>query len=278
MKSIISILMAVMSFLGGHAMQFEIRLNPEKYNMITLESGNLPAPVKEYTEDYVQLSDVKMHYRRYGSGKEPMILIHGNGGNANSLSEAAEYFANDYTVYVTESRCQGQSSDPGVISYELMAKDIYEFGTAMQLSKPVIMGHSDGGMVALAVAANYPDFPGAIISCGSNSKPSGFWPYFKIGVWFSNLFSPDKLNDLMLEQPDYTEEYLQRITCPSYIVCGEFDIMKLSDTIFIHENVPGSDMAVVKGSGHSTYMSHDGGKAYRLATDWLAKQNIKTTG
>lgn len=261
--------MALISFLGGHAMQLEIRLNPEKYNLISLETENLPEPVKEYSEDFIQLSEVNMHYRKYGNGEQALILIHGNGGNANSLSEAAEYLANDYTVYVTESRCHGQSSDPGVISYELMAKDIYEFGTALNLEKPIIMGHSDGGMIALAVASNYPDFPGSIISCGSNSNPSGFWPYFRIGVWFSNLFEPDKLNDMMLEQPDFNEEYLSRITCPSYIVCGEFDIMKLSDTIFIHDNAKGSDMAVIKGSGHSTYMSQNGAMAYRLATDWL---------
>lgn len=271
MKGIVSVFMAILSFITGHVMQVDIVFNPDKYNVITLEATDLPSPVKDYDDNFIQLSDVRMHYRKYGNGGEPFILIHGNGGGAHSLAEAAEYLANEYTVYVPESRCQGQSSDPGVITYELMAKDIYEFGTALGLEKPIIMGHSDGGMVALAVAANYPDFPGKIISCGSNSKPSEFWPYFRIGVWFSNLFKHDKLNDLMLYEPDFTEEYLGRITCPAYIVCGEFDIMKLSDTIYIHENVKGSDMAVIKGAGHSAYMSQNGGKAYTLAHQWLSK-------
>lgn len=271
MKIFISIFMALLSFLYGHIQQIDIRLEPEKYNLISLDTSVLPEPCSEYAEGFVELSDVKMHYRVYGSNKPSLILIHGNGGNADSLSEAAEYLANDYTVYVTESRCHGQSSDPGVTSYELMAKDIYEFGTKLGLNKPVIMGHSDGGMVSLAVAANYPDFPSSIISCGSNSKPSGFWPYFKIGVWFSNLFEYDKLNDLMLYEPNYTEEYLSRITCPSYIVCGEFDIMKMSDTQFIHNNIKNSDMAVIKGATHSSYMSQDGKQAYVLAIQWLNK-------
>lgn len=269
MKSIVSIIMVLVSFFTNHLMQADIRIEPDKYNLITLDTSELPEPIKEYTEGFVQLSDVKMHYRVYGYGKSPLILIHGNGGNANSLSEAAEYLANDYTVYVTESRCHGQSSDPGVTSYELMAKDIYEFGTALNLTKPVIMGHSDGGMVAIAVAANYPDFPDKIISCGSNSKPSEFWPYFRIGVRINNLFKPDKLNNLMLEQPDFSEEYLARITCPAYIVCGEFDIMKISDTLYIHESIDGSDMAVIKGATHSSYMSQDGRQAYILAKNWL---------
>lgn len=269
MKSIISFFMILLLFLNGHLMQLEIRIEPEKFNLISLDTSDLPDPITGYSEDFVQLSDVNMHFRVYGSGKKPLILIHGNSGDANSLSEAAEYLANDYTVYVTESRCHGLSSDPGVISYELMAKDIYEFGTKLKLEKPVIMGHSDGGMVSLAVAANYPDFPGAIISCGSNSNPSTFWPYFRIGVRFSNFFHKDKLNDLMLEQPDFTADYLSRITCRAYIVCGEFDIMKLSDTVFIHESIQNSDMAVIKGADHSSYMSHNGKKAYILAKTWL---------
>ncbi len=269
MKSVISVFMALLSFIGGHFMQLEIIFVPEKYNLISLDVSAVPEPCRDYTEGFVQLSDVNMHYRVYGKDKSPLILIHGNGGSADSLSEAAEYLANDYTVYVTESRCHGQSSDPGVISYELMAKDIYEFGNALGIEKPVVMGHSDGGMISLALAAAYPDFPAAIISCGSNSNPSTFWPYFRIGVRISNLFKKDKLNDMMLEQPDFTEEYLSRIICPSYIVCGEFDIMKLSDTLFIHNSIKDSDMAVVRGASHSSYMSQNGKKAYVLATDWL---------
>ncbi len=270
MKSVISIFMAIISFFYGHFTQLDLRIEPDKYNLISLDTSVLPNPITEPKEDtFIQLSDVKMHYRVYGDGEKSLILIHGNGGSVNSLREAAEYLANDYTVYVTESRCHGQSSDPGVISYELMAKDIYEFGQRLGLEKPIIMGHSDGGMVSIAVASNYPDFPGAIISCGSNSNPSTFWPYFRIGVRSDNLKEKDKLNDMMLEQPDFNEEYLARITCPAYIVCGEFDIMKLSDTVYIHENIKGSDMAVIKGADHSSYMSHDGKKAYVLATNWL---------
>lgn len=274
MNKIICIIMVIASFVSGHIMQADLRLEPEKYNLISLSEDNLPIPNKDYKEGFAQLSDINMHYRVYGEGKPPMILIHGNAGSAASLSEAAGYFANDYTVFVTESRCHGQSSDPGVISYELMAKDIYEFANIMSIKKPLIVGHSDGGMVALAIASAYPDFPGAIVSCGSNSRPSEFWPYFRAGVFISNVFKPDKLNDMMLEQPDFDEEFLHRISCPAYIVCGEFDIMKLSDTVYIHENVIGSDMAVIKGADHSSYISKNGRKAYRLVTDWVNNRAV----
>ncbi len=275
MEALISILLTFTTLAGGLASQIDFIFNPQKYNAIELDTSAVPAPVEEPSEDsFIQLSQVKMHYRIYGSGKTPLVLIHGNGGSVNSLKEAASYLANDYTVYLPESRCHGQSSDPGEISYELMATDLKEFIEAMGLEKPVIMGHSDGGINAITLAAMYPDIPGAIISTGANSHPKTFKLYFPLGVAVKNLFKPDKLNDMMLTLPDFTPEYLSRITCPAYIVGGQFDIMWISDTVYIHENIKGSDMAIVKGASHSTYMSQDGKKAYVLATQWLNEKGI----
>lgn len=272
MKKFLSVILILVLLVaaGGGAWQIYVRKQSQKYNLITLDKSSLPNPVTEpETDDFVQLSEVKMHYQIYGHGKTPLILIHGNGGSVKSLCEAASYLANDYTVYLTESRCHGQSSDPGKISYSLMAKDMSEFIKAMNLEKPLIMGHSDGGMIAIALAAEYPDLPGAIISCGSNSRPSTFKPYFTIGVKINNLFHKDKLNDMMLTLPDFNKDYLSKITCPAYVVAGEYDIMWLSDTVYIHSAIKNSDMAIIKSASHSSYMSHDGGQAYILAKDWF---------
>ena len=270
MKTFMTLVLTFTTLFSGLASQIDFILNPQKYNAITLDTSRVPTPVEEpETDDFVQLSQVRMHYRVYGKGKPPLVLIHGNGGSVNSLKEAALYLANDFTVYLPESRCHGQSSDPGEISYELMAKDIKEFIDAMGLKKPVVMGHSDGGINAITLASMYPDVPGAIISTGANSHPKTFKLYFPLGVAIKNLFAPDKLNDMMLTLPDFTPEYLGRITCPAYIVSGQFDIMWISDTVYIHENIKGSDMAIVSGASHSTYMSQDGKKAYVLATGWL---------
>jgi pimeloyl-ACP methyl ester carboxylesterase len=150
-KIIGSVALAVV--VGAGIWQVSVHEKSKKYNMITLETSNVPPPVTSpIKEDDIQLSEVKMHYSVYGKSGYPLILVHGNGGSQESLKEAAKYLANDYTVYVIESRCHGQSSDPGVISYDLMAKDIKEFIEEMKLEKPYLMGHSDGGINALTVA------------------------------------------------------------------------------------------------------------------------------
>lgn len=275
MKAILAFFMAVTALLQGVAAQIDVLVRPAAYHVISPDTSSLPAPVETPRADtFIQLQDVRMHYRVYGSGKQPLLLIHGNGGSVRSLEEAATYLANDYTVYLPESRCHGESSDPGVISYHLMAADLVQFIEALSLEKPLIMGHSDGGIIAITLAAEYPDVPGAIISCGANSNPQTFKPYFPLGVFFKNLFKKDKLNDMMLTEPDFTEDFLAQITCPAYIVCGQFDIMWLTDTRFIHQSIRGSDMAVVRFANHSSYISQDGKQAYALAKDWFLKKGL----
>ncbi len=262
--------LALAVVVGAGIWQVVVRQQSKKYNMITLDTNNVPSPVvSPVKETDIQLSEVKMHYSVYGEQGHPLILVHGNGGSQNSLKEAATYLANNYTVYVIESRCHGQSSDPGVISYDLMAKDIKEFIEALGLHKPYLMGHSDGGINALTVAYTYPDLLGGFISCGANTTPNTFKPYFTIGVKVNDIFNPNKLNDMMLTQPQMNEELLSRITCPAYIVAGEYDIMWLSDSVLIHESIKDSKIAIIKGGNHSSYISQDGKQAYVLAHEFF---------
>ena len=260
---------AVATVIGVSAWNLYIRNESKKYNLITLDEPDI-APIATPAEEFdIELSEITMHYAVYGDEGYPLILVHGNGGNKGSLKEAAEYLASDYKVYVIESRCHGQSSNPGVISYDLMAKDIKEFIEALGLEKPYLMGHSDGGINALTVAYTYPDLLGGFISCGANTTPKTFKPYFPLGVKILDTFKPSILNDMMLTLPQMNAELLSKITCPAYIVAGEYDIMWLSDTVFIHQCIEGSKIAIIKGADHSSYISQNGKQAYTLAKEFF---------
>ncbi|MBR3816078.1 MAG: alpha/beta hydrolase [Clostridia bacterium] len=261
---------ALAAAFGITANKAYIRKESEKYNLIVLDTTAVPEPVAgPVIEADIELSEVTMHYAVYGDKGHDLILVHGNGGSKESLREAAQYLANDYKVYVPESRCHGQSSDPGEISYDLMAKDLKEFIEAMGMEKPYLMGHSDGGINALTLAYTYPELLGGFISCGANTVPETFKPYFTIAVKLSDIFRPDKLNEMMLTLPQMNEELLSKIICPAYIVAGENDIMWLSDTVFIHECIKDSKIAIIKNGDHSSYISKDGKQAYVLAKEFF---------
>ena len=263
---------ALAAVVGAGIWQIYVRQQSKEYNLITLDTENVPeaytGEIKEYD---IELNDITMHYAVYGDKGHDLILVHGNGGSKESLKQAASYLANDYKVYVIESRCHGQSSDPGVISYDLMAKDIKEFIEKTGLVKPYLMGHSDGGINALTVAYTYPDLLGGFISCGANTTPDTFKPYFTLGVKFFDMLEHNKLNDMMLTLPQMNEQLLSKITCPAYIVAGEYDIMWLSDSVFIYKSIENSQIAIIKGANHSSYISQDGKQAYVLAKSFFTE-------
>lgn len=252
--------------LGAGIWLTSVHFGSKKHNLISLDASSSPEPITTKADEKdIELSDVRLHYAVYGDGeKKPLILLHGNANNHKMLDETARCLANDYTVYSIDSRCHGESSDPGEISYDLMAKDVKEFIEKLDLKKPYIVGHSDGAIVALTVAYSYPNLLGGLVSCGANTNPKTFKAFFTITVKLNNKRNPDKLNDMMLTEPNITKDDLSKITCPAYIVAGEFDIMDLSDTAFIHDSIKDSKIAIVKSEDHSSYIRDNGKKAYAL--------------
>lgn len=274
MKGILSVILSFWYCFTGLASTAEIRLNPEKYNYSEVEILDVPDEVSEPDfNGYVQLEEVNMHYVKLGSGDRALVFIHGNGGSLYSLYSIASRFSGKYTVYAIDERCHGQSSDPGVITYDAMGEDIYQFCNAMNLVKPVLVGHSDGAIVAITSASVHPDYYGGIVSMGANSRPESAWFQFRFWVRWENLLQKDKLNDLMLSGPDFTEEYLGRINCPAYVVSGDADLMPVYDTYYIYSNIPDSDIKVIKGADHGSYLD-DREMGYSLIYSWLESKGL----
>ncbi|MGN0523926.1 MAG: alpha/beta fold hydrolase [Eubacterium sp.] len=228
---------------------------------------------KKTNDEFVQLSQVNMHYVTQGDGKQAVILLHGNGSNLNDLNGIAKKLSKDYTVYSLDSRCHGKSTDTEEITYDLMADDVYEFINELGVENPYIIGHSDGGIVALTLASKYPDSVGAVVACGANSNPQGLEEKFFNSIKKSNDKKPNKLYDLMLNYPDLTEDEFSKIKCPCLILAGEKDIVQRSDTEFIANSISDSRLIILKGENHSSYITISGKKAYQLSTDFFNSIN-----
>jgi len=57
---------------------------------------------------FITIDGAKLYYETYGSG-EPLVLIHGNGGNIAYMKPQIEYFARMYKVIVMDCRGRGKS-------------------------------------------------------------------------------------------------------------------------------------------------------------------------
>ncbi|MBQ3262648.1 MAG: alpha/beta hydrolase [Oscillospiraceae bacterium] len=105
----------------------------------------------------VECQDFAMEYFRFGSGARTMVILPGLSvqsvmGSAEAVAAAYASFAEDYTVYVFDRR----ETLPEVYSVPEMARDTAEAMKALGLKDTYLFGASQGGMMALVIAIEYP--------------------------------------------------------------------------------------------------------------------------
>ncbi len=105
---------------------------------------------------------MELFYRQFGSG-EPVIILHGLFGLSDNWVTHAKKMAAHFTVYLPDLRNHGQSPHSPTFNYAAMADDLHEFIQQHNLHKPVIIGHSMGGKVAMWFALEYPDMVDKLI-------------------------------------------------------------------------------------------------------------------
>jgi proline iminopeptidase len=113
-----------------------------------------------------------------------LLLLHGgpgfdHSGMANTLAPLADVAQ----LVLLDHRGQGRSDgdDPAQWNLDRWVPDIAEFCDALELDRPTILGQSFGGVVALAVAARYPDLPSKLIVSSSLARfrPDRAFPMFE---------------------------------------------------------------------------------------------------
>jgi pimeloyl-ACP methyl ester carboxylesterase len=103
-----------------------------------------------------------LNYREMGSG-QVVILIHGFPMNQHVWDDLAEKLCDTYHVVTFDLPGFGKSAHlPTGFSLEDVASVVLKFIREKKYQNPIIIGHSLGGYVALALAAQAPEVPGGI--------------------------------------------------------------------------------------------------------------------
>ena len=103
------------------------------------------------------LQDAEIHWYEAGQGR-PIIMLHGLAGNLRNFTYAlTEQLDKDYRVIAIDRAGCGWSkrSKPEIATLQGQARIISEFIEQEQIEKPLIVGHSLGGAIALALALEY---------------------------------------------------------------------------------------------------------------------------
>ncbi|ACR32069.2 esterase EstD [Burkholderia glumae BGR1] len=108
---------------------------------------------------FVEIDGDRLHYVEYGSGP-PIVMVHGLCGQLrNFVYLDLARLAQSHRVILVDRAGSGRSTrGPGSrANVYAQARSIARFIETLGLERPVLVGHSLGGAIALAVGLDYPE-------------------------------------------------------------------------------------------------------------------------
>ena len=261
---------------------------------------------------FLNVDGVRLHYVERGTG-EPLLLIHGNGTQIEDFETSGliDLAANTHRVIVFDRPGFGHSSRPRgtVWTPSAQAHLLHEALAQLGIGRCVVLGHSWGAAVAVALALPHPTSVKSLVLVSGYYYPTDRFdavlqvlqaspvigdllrytlsPLLGRLGWsslMSKIFSPATISrsfsdaikemalrpsqlhssaaesTLMIPNAIETQSRYGELMMPVSIVVGADDrlIKAKSQSMRLHENIPGSALHVIPGIGH---MVHHGAPA-----------------
>jgi len=100
---------------------------------------------------------MKLHSKIYGDKGQDLIIIHGLFGMSDNWNSPGKQFAKYCKVHLIDLRNHGRSPHAKEFNYDVMCEDVLEYMADHNIHKPILLGHSLGGKVAMKFAFTYPE-------------------------------------------------------------------------------------------------------------------------
>jgi pimeloyl-ACP methyl ester carboxylesterase len=149
---------------------------------------------------FIQVEDARLHFVIRGSGR-PVVLIHGNPGSCQDWTRLYTPLASHYCSFAFDRPGHGQSgrsNQNGNVTVEVQARLLNSALGELGVERPILVGHSWGGALALIYALSYPDAVSGLVLLAPAAYESEdgvsflsklpAWPV--IGDILNTLFTP----------------------------------------------------------------------------------------
>jgi pimeloyl-ACP methyl ester carboxylesterase len=97
-----------------------------------------------------------------------VVLLHGSAGSCWSFEPLVPYLKDRYRVVVPERPGQGWSGRPRSYRLADMSETVYHALRLLGVERPILVGVSYGGGVAMRMAADHPEFASGLILLASD--------------------------------------------------------------------------------------------------------------
>ena len=221
-----------------------------------------PAPVPGLHTGHAKLNGISLFYGEIGQGS-PVVVLH--GGLANS-----DYLSNQISrARQASSRGRGGQPRPRPQHARQPALLIRSHGRRRRgparpagIPKPSIVGWSDGGIIGLDLAIEYPARVDRLFAFGANTQTSGLKDGFDKNPVFAAYMArarkeyekmsptPDQydafqeqIGKMWADQPNWTDAQFSAIKSPVLVVDGDHDEgIKREHTEYIAATIPGAGL------------------------------------
>jgi len=233
---------------------------------------------------YITLNDAKIYYQEHGDAKgTPIVLIHGSTIDSHTDWDALiPALAKEYKVFAPDCRGHGKSNNPKMLYlFKELADDVAEFVRAMGYEKAHIIGHSNGGNVALVVGVEHPEVTQTCIPQAANAYVTRYLVQREPVVLDADYVAknnPDMMNEMIalhsethgaeywrdllwmtmkeiISEPDYSPADLARVNLPMLVIMGVEDAVNAPDehAQYIASNVPNAELWIPEKTGHNVH-------------------------
>lgn len=122
---------------------------------------------------FIHVNGVRLHYTEQGTGK-PLVLLHGAVGQDFGVSELVDLAAAQYRVIVFDRPGYGYSERPRDVLWgpHAQAKLIHDALEQIGVSQAIVLGHSWGTLVAMALAIDFPESVDGLLVASGHYYPT----------------------------------------------------------------------------------------------------------
>lgn len=244
----------------------------------------------------IELNNANIYYQVYGDDQTtptPIVLIHGSTVDSHTdWDSIAPELARRYKVFAPDCRGHGRSNNPHMsYSFKELADDVAAFVHAMGYERAHIIGHSNGGNVALVTLMEHPEVVQTCIPQAANAYITRYLinrepVYFDAARierdesdWMNEMIAlHSKTNGMdywrelvwitmkeTMSEPNYSPAELRRVSHPVLVIMGADDKANASDehAQYIANHILHAELWIPEKTGHNVH--------HERRDEWIAK-------